>query len=111
MHSNRLMLSDPSNPPGPCEPRVLRVDRIAFICEPSEWPFTSRCRGAIDTYFQREKRPNASLWNGRLLLARDLTMADGVLLGNASRRITRACSPVSPEAKSVTTSTRPHNRA
>jgi hypothetical protein len=75
------MPSDPSNPTRPCEPGVLRVDRIAFICEPWGWPFARRCRGAIDTYFTQEKRANASLWNGRLLLARDLSMADDVLHG------------------------------
>ena len=71
----------PSNPAGPCEPRILRVDRIALICEPWEWPFTSRCRGAIGAYFRREKRANSSLRNGRLLLVRDLHVGDGALRG------------------------------
>jgi len=62
-------------------PQVLRVDRVDCIYEQWDWPFAARRRTAIDTYFRREKRANSSLWNGQLLLLRDLYVGDGGLRG------------------------------
>jgi hypothetical protein len=65
----------------PHGPQVLHVDHVDCIHEQWEWPFAARRRGAIDAYFRREKRTNSSLWNGRLLLVRDVSIGNGALRG------------------------------
>jgi hypothetical protein len=61
-----------------CE-RVTSVD-LRFV--EGVWDFANRERAVIDAAWQKRVRANPSLWNGEVLLALDVRLADGVLSAN-----------------------------
>ena len=60
---------------------VHRVERLNFEYAPWTWHFADRRRREIDAFFAGESKENPSLWNGRLLLLRDVQFAEQVLSG------------------------------
>lgn len=60
---------------------VVPVERVEFADSCWQWPFVAECRAEIDSYFLRQKQTNPTLWNGRLLLLRDVSIRDGILTG------------------------------
>jgi 8-oxo-dGTP pyrophosphatase MutT (NUDIX family) len=60
---------------------VRRVGRLNFGYAPWPWHFADRQRREIDAFFSGESKENPSLWNGRLLLLRDLRFAGEMLSG------------------------------
>lgn len=68
--------------PAMSDPRVVRLDRLALRFAPRSWPFAVERRVEIDGYFASLRRERPSLWNGRVLLAYDLDVADQVLRAN-----------------------------
>ena len=60
---------------------VRRVGRLNFGYAPWSWRFVNRRRREIDAFFLGECKENPSLWNGRLLLLRDVQFAERVLSG------------------------------
>jgi NUDIX domain len=60
---------------------VHRVERINFGYAPWSWHFANRRRREIDAFFSGECKENPSLWNGRLLLLRDVRFAEQGLSG------------------------------
>jgi 8-oxo-dGTP pyrophosphatase MutT (NUDIX family) len=60
---------------------VRRVERLNFTYAPWPWDFADRRRQEIDVFFSSERKENSSLWNGRLLLLRDVQLADQMLCG------------------------------
>jgi 8-oxo-dGTP pyrophosphatase MutT (NUDIX family) len=60
---------------------VRRVGRLNFGYAPWSWHFADRRRREIDEFFSGESKENPSLWNGRLLLLRDVQFAEQMLSG------------------------------
>jgi len=60
---------------------VRRVGRVNFGYAPWSWHFANRQRREIDAFFSGECKENPSLWNGRLLLLRDVQFAEQGLSG------------------------------
>jgi 8-oxo-dGTP pyrophosphatase MutT (NUDIX family) len=61
---------------------VIALDRLDLGYAPCDWPYAQRCRGEIDAYFEELRRRKPALWNGRVLLMRDLAIANGTLRGS-----------------------------
>jgi 8-oxo-dGTP pyrophosphatase MutT (NUDIX family) len=60
---------------------VVPVERLEFRLAPRPWPFAEQRRAEIDAYFARLKRDRPALWNGRVLLLHEWSLADGLLRG------------------------------
>src|SRR6202161_622756 len=60
---------------------VRRVGRLNFGYAPWSWRFVNRRQREIDAFFLGECKENPSLWNGRLLLLRDVQFAEQMLSG------------------------------
>jgi 8-oxo-dGTP pyrophosphatase MutT (NUDIX family) len=60
---------------------VVPVERIEMRFAPRPWPFALARRAEIDAYFAQLQKDKPALWNGRVLLMHDYTLADGVLNG------------------------------
>jgi 8-oxo-dGTP pyrophosphatase MutT (NUDIX family) len=60
---------------------IYPVDRIELKLVPWSWPFAIQRRAEIDIYFAQQRRHNPTLWNGRLLLSRELLLKEGTLGG------------------------------
>jgi len=60
---------------------VVPLERVDFEASSWQWPFAAERRAEIDDYFRRQQQANPTLWNGRLLLLRDFSIASGVLSG------------------------------
>jgi hypothetical protein len=52
-------------------PLIHRVTTLDLKLEPRDWPFAQTRRGEIDANFALKQREKPTLWNGRVLLARD----------------------------------------
>lgn len=61
---------------------VRKLDRLSFRFAPWSWPFAENRKLEIERFFDAERELNPSLWNGRLLLLRDVLVGDGVMTGN-----------------------------
>lgn len=61
--------------------QIAPFDRFDLRFEPRPWPFADANRAAIDARFTARKKANPALWNGRVLLAHDYAVADGVCRG------------------------------
>ena len=57
------------------------LDRAEIRFEPWLWPFATRRRVEIDSYFNELKRARAGVWNGRVLLLNSCTIETRVLRG------------------------------
>lgn len=62
--------------------RVVPLDRLDLRLVPRRWPFAEQRRGEIDAYFADLRRERPALWNGRVLLLHEWTLAGGVLRGD-----------------------------
>jgi 8-oxo-dGTP pyrophosphatase MutT (NUDIX family) len=62
---------------------VVPVENIDFVATRWIWPFAIEQRAKIDQYFAQQQRANPALWNGRVLLLRDLAVKDSTLRGSA----------------------------
>lgn len=60
------------------EPEINRIDRFDLRLEPQPWGFAEDNREAIAAHFAAKQRANPALWNGRVLLAYEYAVADGV---------------------------------
>jgi 8-oxo-dGTP pyrophosphatase MutT (NUDIX family) len=70
-------------PAAPLTPDVTiaAVDRLALGFAPYAWPFATTRRDDIAAHFERRRAATPAIWNGRVLLMRDATLADGALRG------------------------------
>ena len=57
---------------------VVHVEGLDLRFEPRPWRFAEDHRAAIDAHFAAKQRANPALWNGRVLLAHDYSVVDGV---------------------------------
>lgn len=62
---------------------VVPVDHIDIAYSPWPWPFASERRREIDAYFAGLQRATPELWNGRVLMLRDYTIAGGIFRGRS----------------------------
>jgi 8-oxo-dGTP pyrophosphatase MutT (NUDIX family) len=62
---------------------VFPVENVDFVATRWAWPFAVERRTEIDRYFAQQQRANPALWNGRVLLLRDLDVKDSTLRGSA----------------------------
>lgn len=51
---------------------IRRVTTLDLAVEPWSWPFAIERRAEIDAYFAEQVRTKPALWNGRILLGRNL---------------------------------------
>lgn len=63
------------------EPTIQPISRLDLRFEPRPWRFAEERRAEIEAHFAASQRTNPKLWNGRLLLMHEHTLADGVLRG------------------------------
>ena len=66
---------------GDDERRSFRFERFDLRFAPRPWPFADANRAAIDAHFAAKQKANPALWNGRVLLAHEYGVADGVCRG------------------------------
>jgi hypothetical protein len=60
---------------------ILTLDRVAFSVAPHAWPF-ARVRGAeIAAHFAARRAQTPALWNGRMLLLHEWSVASGGMRG------------------------------
>ena len=62
-------------------PEILAVERLELRFEPRAWAFADDNRAAIDAHFAAKQKANPALWNGRVLLAHEYGVTDGVCRG------------------------------
>ncbi len=60
----------------------LYAKRVELSVERWPWPFAEERRSDIAQFFSRQRRENPALWNGKLLLLRELSLAQDVLRGS-----------------------------
>jgi 8-oxo-dGTP pyrophosphatase MutT (NUDIX family) len=60
-------------------PIIHRVSALDFAVQRRPWPFADERRAEIDAHFAAQQRAKPSLWNGRVLLGRDLVFSGGRL--------------------------------
>jgi len=58
---------------------IYRVTALDLTFEPFAWPFARERRAQIDAYFVEKQREKPRMWNGRVLLGRKPSFADGRL--------------------------------
>jgi hypothetical protein len=63
------------------EPQILPVERLDLRFAPRAWAFADDNRAAIDAHFAVKQKANPSLWNGRVLLAHEYSVADRICFG------------------------------
>uniref|UniRef100_Q07PI7 NUDIX hydrolase n=1 Tax=Rhodopseudomonas palustris (strain BisA53) TaxID=316055 RepID=Q07PI7_RHOP5 len=56
---------------------IHRVDRLELPCRPFRWAFAEQRRDEIAAYFAEKQAEKPALWNGRILLGRNASFADG----------------------------------
>jgi 8-oxo-dGTP pyrophosphatase MutT (NUDIX family) len=60
---------------------VVPLDGVAFAFAPREWPFAQERRSEIAAHFAAKQVQTPALWNGRLLLAYEWSVAAGYMRG------------------------------
>lgn len=63
-------------------PAIHRVSELDLRLEPKPWPFALERRAEIDAHFARSQRDIPQLWNGRILLGRDLAFGENRFSAN-----------------------------
>jgi 8-oxo-dGTP pyrophosphatase MutT (NUDIX family) len=61
--------------------RIVSIDRFDLGFAPYRWRFAEERRDDIEAYFAGLQNSRPRLWNGRVLLMRDLAIADRTLRG------------------------------
>jgi 8-oxo-dGTP pyrophosphatase MutT (NUDIX family) len=64
-------------------PKIVALDRAEIAVTPWQWDFAQTRAQEIGRHFAERQREQPTLWNGRVLLARDFAVADGVLRGSS----------------------------
>jgi 8-oxo-dGTP pyrophosphatase MutT (NUDIX family) len=62
-------------------PAPVTIDRLELGVAPHRWPFAEARREEIDAHFAARRREVPDLWNGRVLLMNEVTVAGGLLRG------------------------------
>jgi 8-oxo-dGTP pyrophosphatase MutT (NUDIX family) len=62
-------------------PMPVAVDRLELDIAPYSWPFAQARREEIDAHFAARRLAVPDLWNGRVLLTKDVAVAGGALRG------------------------------
>jgi 8-oxo-dGTP pyrophosphatase MutT (NUDIX family) len=60
---------------------IVPIDRLDLGFAPYRWRFAEARRDDIATHFAERRQSTPELWNGRVLLMRDLAIADRTLCG------------------------------
>jgi len=60
---------------------IVPIGRLAIAFEPWSWPFADGRRAEIDAHFTRLRARSPQIWNGRVVLARNVRIADGGVTG------------------------------
>ena len=60
---------------------VVHLDRLQLVFAPKPWAFATERRAEIDAWFAARQREKPALWNGRVLLLHDHSIAGGVFSG------------------------------
>jgi 8-oxo-dGTP pyrophosphatase MutT (NUDIX family) len=60
---------------------IVLVDRLDLGLAPYRWRFAEDRRYDIEAHFAARRKATPQLWNGRVLMMRDLAIADGTLHG------------------------------
>ena len=63
------------------EVSVVPLDDVAFAFAPRDWPFALQRRAEIAAHFAAQQVQTPALWNGRILLVNDWSVASRVLRG------------------------------
>jgi 8-oxo-dGTP pyrophosphatase MutT (NUDIX family) len=64
---------------GPSDAVIRRVTALDLRVESRAWPFAEERRAEIDAHFTEKRREKPKMWNGRVLLARDVVFNGGRL--------------------------------
>ena len=62
-------------------PHIVSIDRLDVGFAPFRWRFAEARRDDITAHFVARQKSTPQLWNGRVLLMRDLAIANGTLRG------------------------------
>jgi len=60
---------------------IMRVERLELVLRPKRWAFADEHRAEIDAHFAALQCAKPALWDGRVLVMHEHTVADGVLRG------------------------------
>jgi hypothetical protein len=60
---------------------IVALERVAFSIAPREWRFARDRQAEIAAYFAARRAKSPTLWNGRMLMLSDWSLASGSLLG------------------------------
>lgn len=63
------------------EVSVVPLDDVTFAFVPRDWPFAQERRAEIAAHFAAKQAQTPALWNGRLLLANEWSVAAGRMRG------------------------------
>lgn len=61
---------------------IVPVERLDVAYSPQPWAFAEERKSEIAAHFAALRRKQPALWNGRVLMLRDFTIADGVFRGS-----------------------------
>lgn len=62
-------------------PSIVHLERLELTVAPKPWAFANERRAEIDAHFAKLQREKPAVWNGRVLLLHEYSVADGVLRG------------------------------
>jgi 8-oxo-dGTP pyrophosphatase MutT (NUDIX family) len=60
---------------------IVPIDRLELAFAPHRWPFAETRRDDIAAHFAERRKSKPEMWNGRILLMRDLAITGGTLRG------------------------------
>ena len=60
---------------------VVPIEQVEISFAPWEWPFARERRSEIDRHFDQCQRERPGIWNGRVLLLNQHSVADGMFRG------------------------------
>ena len=61
---------------------LIPIERLDLHLVRKPWPFATKHRAEIDRHFAEAQRSKPDLWNGRVLVLHEFTIADGVFRGS-----------------------------
>src|SRR5262245_25318727 len=61
---------------------VVSIDQLSLSFAPRPWPFADARCAEIEDHFRKIRREKPAVWNGRMLLMSEYTIADGVFYGS-----------------------------
>jgi 8-oxo-dGTP pyrophosphatase MutT (NUDIX family) len=62
-------------------PHIVRVDAIDFCFRPMTWDFATDRAADIDANWHKRRAANPQLYNGKVLLMRDIALSEATLFG------------------------------